>query len=66
MQVLIVVLLVAIVGSLGSALFAMSSGPDRAQEMARALTVRISISAALFALILAGYPFGLIEPHGIR
>ncbi len=66
MQVLIVVLLVAIVGGLGRALFAMSSGADRAQEMARALTVRISVSVALFALIVAGYHFGLIEPHGIR
>jgi len=66
MQVLMVVLLVAIVGSLGHALFSMSSGPDRAAQMAQALTVRITISVALFALMLVGYHFGWIEPHGIR
>jgi len=66
MQVLIVVLLIAIVGSLGHALFSMSSGPDRAQQMAQALTVRITVSVALFALLLVGYHFGWIEPHGIH
>lgn len=66
MQILIVALLVGIVASLGHALFSMSSGPDRAQQMAKALTVRISISVALFGLILAGYHFGWIEPHGIH
>ncbi len=66
MQILIAVLLLTIVGSLGHALFSMSSGPDRAQQMAQALTVRISVSVALFALILVGYHFGWIEPHGIR
>ena len=66
MQVLIVVLLIAVVGSLGHALFSMSSGPDRAQQMAQALTVRITVSVALFALILVGYHFGWIEPHAIH
>ena len=66
MQVLIVVLLIVVVGSLGHALFSMSSGPDRAQQMAQALTVRITVSVALFALILVGYHFGWIEPHAIH
>ncbi len=66
MQVLIVILLVAIVGSLGHALFSMTSGPDRARQMANALTVRITISVALFVLILVGSHFGWIEPHGVH
>lgn len=66
MQFLIVLLLMVIVGSLGHALFSMSSGPDRAQQMAQALTVRISVSVALFALLLVGYHFGWIEPRSIR
>jgi hypothetical protein len=66
MQILIVVFLFAIVGSLGHALHSMSSGPDRAPQMARALTVRITLSIALFALILAGNHFGWIEPHRIH
>lgn len=66
MQILIIALLIAIVGSLAHALFSMSSGPNRAQQMAQALTVRISVSVALFALMLAGYHFGWIEPQGIH
>ena len=66
MQFLIVLLLMVIVGSLGHALFSMSSGPDRAQQMAQALTVRISVSVALFVLLLVGYHFGWIEPRSIH
>jgi uncharacterized membrane protein len=66
MQFLIVLLLVVIVGSLGHALFSMSSGPDRAQQMAQALTVRITVSVALFVLLLVGYHFGWIEPRSLR
>ena len=66
MQFLIVLLLAVIVGSLGHALFSMSSGPDRAQQMAQALTVRITVSVALFVLLLVGYHFGWIEPRSIR
>ncbi len=66
MAILIGVLLAAIVVSLGHALSSMSSGPDRSQRMVQALTVRISLSVALFALLLVGYHFGLIQPHGVR
>jgi hypothetical protein len=66
MSILIIVLLVAIVASLGHALSSMSSGPDRSQRMAQALTVRISLSVALFALLFVGYHFGWIQPHGGR
>src|ERR1700735_1304714 len=66
MQFLIVLLLVVIVGSLGHALFSISSGPDRAQQIAQALTLRIPVSVALFVLLLVGYHFGWIETRGIR
>jgi membrane protein involved in colicin uptake len=42
----------------------MSSGTDRSQRMAQALTVRITLSVALFALLMAGYHFGWIQPNG--
>jgi len=64
MPIVIMGLLLAIVASLGHALFSMSSGPDRSQRMAQALTVRISLSVALFALLFVGYHFGWIEPRG--
>ena len=64
MQIVVLILLVAIVGSLGHALTSMSAGPDRSRKMAQALTVRISLSVVLFAFLLVGYHFGWIQPHG--
>lgn len=66
MKILIAVALIAIVVSLGQALFAMSSGPDNSGRVVRALTVRISVSVALFVGLLVAWHFGLIEPHGVR
>jgi hypothetical protein len=64
MKVLIVALLLGIVASLGHALFSMSSGPSDGKQMVQALTVRISLSVALFVLLLIGWRMGLIAPHG--
>jgi Protein of unknown function (DUF2909) len=69
MQTLVVGILILIVASLGHALSSMSSGTlgtARAERMAWALTVRIGLSVALFALLLIGYHFGWIEPHRVR
>jgi hypothetical protein len=66
MKILIVALLLGIVGSLGQALFSMSSGPGNSAQMARALTVRISLSLALFGLLFLSWHFGWIEPHSVR
>lgn len=65
-KTLIIVLLGAIVFSLGKAMFHMSSGPDHPERVARALTVRISLSLALFALIMIVWYLGGISPHGVR
>jgi hypothetical protein len=62
-KILIAVVLLGIVASLGHALFAMSSGPDQSGRVVRALTVRITLSVLLFALLMLGYYFGLIEPQ---
>ena len=66
MAIAIIALLLAIVGSLGHALSSMSSGPDQSQRMAQALTVRITLSVALFALLMVGYHFGWIQPKGVH
>lgn len=63
MSIVIFVLLFAIIGSLGHALSSMASGPDRSQRMAQALTMRITLSVALFALLLIGAHLGWIHPH---
>ncbi len=62
---LVILLLMAIVVSLGRGLFHMTSGPDHSAATVRALTVRISLSVALFVLLFVGWHFGLIEPHGL-
>jgi hypothetical protein len=65
MKGLILIMLALIVASLGKALFSMtaSGGPERARVMARALTWRISLSVALFGLLMAGAHFGWITPN---
>ena len=68
-KILIVLALVGIVVSLGKALFHMSSGgSDHAGHsamMARALSVRIGLSIALFLLLMIAWYFGGISPHGV-
>jgi hypothetical protein len=66
MKLLVVALLLAIVGSLGQALFSMSSGPDNSGQMVRALTVRIALSLALFGLLFLSQYYGWLEPHGVH
>jgi hypothetical protein len=62
MKLLVIVMLFAIVASLGKALFAMSSGHGDSRAMVRALTVRIALSVALFILLMVGGYFGWIDP----
>jgi Protein of unknown function (DUF2909) len=66
MKPLIVLALLAIVASLGKALFSMSSGPEQSALVVRALSWRIGLSVALFVSLLLSYHFGLIEPHNMR
>jgi hypothetical protein len=55
---------VAIVASLGSALWHLSRSTEAdSGKLARALTVRICLSLALFALLMLAWHFGLITPH---
>ena len=66
MKILIAVALIIVVVSLGQALFAMASGPQNSGRVLRALTVRISVSVALFIGLMVAWHFGLIEPLGHR
>ena len=65
-KILIIVTLFAIVFSLGSALFHMSRGKGDSKKMARALTVRVGLSVALFILLMLAWYNGLITPHGVH
>ncbi len=58
MKPLVLLVLLAIVGSLGKALFEMSSGPEHSVHMMRALSWRIGLSVVLFAGLFVGHYFG--------
>ncbi len=65
-KLIIIVALIAIIGSLGSALFQLSRGTGDSQKMLRALTWRISLSVGLFLLLLLAWRMGYIRPHGLQ
>ena len=65
-RILIFSLLAAIVASLGSALYYLYTGHGDSRKMLRALTVRISLSIALFMLLLIAWRAGLLTPRGLH
>ena len=64
MKIVIIAFLVVIVGSLGSALYYLIRDKGGSERTVKALTVRISLSIALFVLLMAGYYFGFIPEGG--
>jgi hypothetical protein len=64
-KTIVIFMLVLIVGSLGSALVFLLKDSGQSNRTVKALTVRISLSVTLFVLLMAGYYFGIIPPHGI-
>lgn len=64
MRIVLIIFFIAIIASLGSALYYMvgqrhtSGAPDK--RMARALAIRVGLSVTAFVLLMAGYYFGLI------
>jgi hypothetical protein len=63
-RLLILLLLAAIVTSLGVGLYHLSSGKGDPGKLLRALTVRISLSILLFVLLMLAWHAGLIKPRG--
>jgi len=64
-KVLIVLMLVAIVASLGSALFHLSRAQGDSRKLFRSLALRVGLSVALFILLMVAWSLGLITPHGL-
>ncbi|HHQ14961.1 MAG TPA: twin transmembrane helix small protein [Chromatiales bacterium] len=64
-KVLIVLVLLAIVASLGSGLFFMMKDDHQSRRMVNALTLRVALSVALFVLLYIAWSQGLIQPHGL-
>ena len=60
MKILVIVFLVAILASLGSAVFFMVSDRGKSKRTVKALALRVGLSMTLFILLMAGYYFGII------
>ena len=63
-KILIIIVLFAIVLSLGSALFHLSKGGGDSKKMVRSLSIRVGLSLVLFILLMAAWYAGLIHPNG--
>ncbi|MFK8018105.1 MAG: twin transmembrane helix small protein [Gammaproteobacteria bacterium] len=64
-KIVVLLMLVLIIASLGSAMVYMLRG-DNPQGTVRALTYRIGLSVTLFVLLMVFYKIGWITPHGVN
>ncbi|NOZ11680.1 MAG: twin transmembrane helix small protein [Gammaproteobacteria bacterium] len=62
-KTIVIIMLLLIVGSLFSGLMYMFKGKGQDDRMVKALTVRITLSIALFLFLMAGFYFGIIPTH---
>ena len=69
MGYLVAIAFLAIVGSLGTALYFMlqdgRDGKPKTNHMARALAFRVGFSILLFACVLIAWKLGYIHPTGV-
>jgi hypothetical protein len=60
MRIIVILFIIVILGSLGSALYYMIKDRGTTERTAKALTIRIALSIILFLLLMLGFHFGLI------
>ena len=60
MKIVVIIFVVLILASLGSALFFLVTDHGHSKRTVRALALRVGLSFALFLMLMAGYYFGLI------
>ena len=65
MKAIVVIMLIGILLSLGSAAVYLFRERGESTKMVKALTYRIGLSVTLFLLLMAGFYFGIIPPSGI-
>ena len=61
----IILVLIAILASLGSGLVYLMRDNGDGERLVRALTLRIGLSFALFIFLLVAFATGLISPHPV-
>jgi len=64
-KIVVILMLVAIILSLASGMFFLIRDKGQTHRAVTSLTFRITLSVALFVMLLVGYVAGLIKPHGI-
>lgn len=64
-KIIVVLFLLAILASLGTALIHMIRDKGQSDRAVKALTVRIALSVSLFILLFVGFATGVISPHGL-
>jgi hypothetical protein len=64
-KIFVVVLLLFVIFSLGSAMFYLIREKGKSDKMLKALTWRIGLSVFIFILLLLGQYLGLITPHSL-
>ena len=62
-KLIIVLMLLAVIGSLFSGLFFLVRDHGANDRAVKALTLRIALSVGIFALLLLGYRFGVIPGY---
>jgi len=62
MKIVVLILLLAIVISLGSGLFYLAKDDQGSPRVLKALKIRVALSATLIAFLLLAYFMGWIEP----
>ena len=60
MRIIVILFIIVILGSLGSALYYMIRDRGTTERTVKALTVRIALSVTLFLLLMLSFHFGFI------
>lgn len=64
-KAIVIMLMVFILFSLGSALYYLVTDRDNSDRIVKALTWRIGLSLVLFVLLFVAFAFGWLTPHSI-
>lgn len=65
-KVIVIVALLLIIGSLGSALYYLYHDRGQGTRMVKALAIRVALSASLVIFLLVSYKLGWIGDTGLR
>ena len=65
MKILVLILLLAIIASLGSGLFFLGKDNQGSPRVLKALTIRVALSVSLVAILVTAYFLGWIQPSTV-